>query len=249
MNRLKRYTPSPSMIVAVVALFVALGGAAYAGVMLSNNTVRSSTIVNGQVKTADLASLAVTNAKLNNNAVNAVKVRNGSLTGLDVADGSVGAADLGAGSVTPAKISGVPTVRAFHNANQSIPGNAAFTTVLLNSERFDTASMHRTDVDTSRLTIATPGIYLLTANVTWESNGTGAREVNIRKNGTALIARVVQPGDAAANTTDQSATTVAKLAAGDFVEVVVRQNSGAALNILAAPEFSPEFSATWIAPA
>lgn len=150
--------------------------------------------------------------------------------------------------MTPAKISGVPTVRAFHNANQSIPGNAAFTTVLLNSERFDTASMHRTDIDTSRLAIATSGIYLLTANVTWAINGTGAREVNIRKNGTTLIARVVQPGDAA-NSTDQAPTTVVQLAAGDFVEVVVRQNSGAAVNILAAPEFSPEFSATWIAPA
>jgi hypothetical protein len=31
MNLLKRHTPSPAMIVALIALFVALSGAAYAG--------------------------------------------------------------------------------------------------------------------------------------------------------------------------------------------------------------------------
>lgn len=82
--KLIRHTPSPSMIVALVALFVALGGAAYAGVTLSNNTVRSATIVNGQVKTVDLANSAVTNAKLKNNAVNSAKVKDGSLQATDL---------------------------------------------------------------------------------------------------------------------------------------------------------------------
>lgn len=83
MNLLKRHTPSPAMIVALVALFVALGGAAYAGVTLSNNSVKSATIKNGEVKTADLANSAVTNAKLKNNAVNAAKVKNGTLEAAD----------------------------------------------------------------------------------------------------------------------------------------------------------------------
>jgi hypothetical protein len=249
MSRLRRLIPSPAMIVALVALFVALGGAAYAGVTLSNNTVRSATIVNGQVKTADLANLAVTNAKIKNNAVNAAKVKNSSLTGSDVLDGSLGAPDLAAGAVTPAKIAGIPSARAFHNANQSVPGNATFTSIALNSERFDTASLHRTDIDTSRLTVSSAGVYVLNANVTWEQNATGARELNIRKNGTTIVARVVQAGTAGGNTTDQSVTTLAQLAAGDFVEVVVRQNSAVALNVLAAPDFSPEFAASWIAPA
>ena len=84
MNRLTRHTPSPAMIVALIALFVALGGAAYAGVTLSNNSVRSTTIVNGQVKTVDLANSAVTNAKLKNNAVNSAKVKDGSLNAVDL---------------------------------------------------------------------------------------------------------------------------------------------------------------------
>lgn len=63
------------MLVAGIALFVALGGGAYAAVTsLPNNSVRSNHIVNGQVKNADLA----------NSAVNSAKVKNGSLEAVDL---------------------------------------------------------------------------------------------------------------------------------------------------------------------
>jgi hypothetical protein len=219
------------MIVAMIALFVALGGAAYAGVTLSNNTVRSNHIKNGEVKLADLGNLSVSNAKLRNNSVSSAKIRNGEVAPEDLR--------------TDARLPTRPTANVFHSANQSVPGNAAFTSIAFNSERFDASGMHRTDIDTGRVTIATPGVYLLSANITWAANGTGAREVNIRKNGTTILSRVVQPGDPV-NTTDQVATTTALLAAGDFVEVVVRQNSGVGLNVLTAPDFSPQLSASWL---
>jgi len=38
------------------------------------------------------------------------------------------------------------------------------------------------------------------------------------------------------------------LAAGDYVEVTLRQNSGGAISLFAAPAFSPEFSMVWIGP-
>ena len=47
---------------AFVALFVALGGASYAG-GLGKNVVKSKTIVNGQVKSGDLADGGVTRAE------------------------------------------------------------------------------------------------------------------------------------------------------------------------------------------
>jgi hypothetical protein len=109
--------------------------------------------------------------------------------------------------------------------------------------------MHRTDVDTSRLTVTTPGIYLVTGNVTWLNNTSGARELNIRKNGTTIIARVVQPADPTINTTDQVVTTLVQLAAGDFVELVARHNAGVGLTIASGAEFTPEFSAAWVATA
>lgn len=51
----RRRLPTPSMIVSLLALFVALGGSSYAAVTLKANSVTSSTIRNGAVRYADLA--------------------------------------------------------------------------------------------------------------------------------------------------------------------------------------------------
>ena len=64
--------PSPAMIVALIALFAALTGSAYAA--LGKNTVGSK----------QLKSKAVTTGKIANNAITGVKVANGSLTGEDI---------------------------------------------------------------------------------------------------------------------------------------------------------------------
>lgn len=58
------WRPAHATVVAYVALFVAMGGTAYAGVTLSKNSVRSKHIKNGQVKGVDLASNAVSSAKV-----------------------------------------------------------------------------------------------------------------------------------------------------------------------------------------
>ena len=50
--------PSPAMLVALIALFVAMGGSALA-VTAAKNSVKSKSIKNGQVKTKDLANAAV----------------------------------------------------------------------------------------------------------------------------------------------------------------------------------------------
>jgi hypothetical protein len=69
---MKLSRPSPAMIVALIALFAALTGSAYAA--LGKNTVG----------TKQLKQKAVTTGKLANNAVNGAKVANGSLTGEDI---------------------------------------------------------------------------------------------------------------------------------------------------------------------
>lgn len=52
---MKPKIPSPAMIVALVALFVALGGSSYAAVALKANSVASKQIKNGSIQAADLA--------------------------------------------------------------------------------------------------------------------------------------------------------------------------------------------------
>lgn len=103
--------PSPAMFVAVLALFVALGGGAYAA--LSKNTVGSKQLRPGAVKARDLA----------RNAVDTTKVRDGSLLKSDFAPGQLLQGPEGAqgatgpegprGATGPQGPSGVVATRSF----------------------------------------------------------------------------------------------------------------------------------------
>jgi len=57
------------MAVALLALFVALGGTSYSAITLSKNSVRSKHIVNGQVKRPDIARSAVTSRKVKDSSL------------------------------------------------------------------------------------------------------------------------------------------------------------------------------------
>jgi hypothetical protein len=85
--------PSPSMIVALLALFIALAGGAYA-LVVPKNSVKSKQIKNGQVKRTDLGA----------NAVDATKVADGSLNGAEIADGSLNGAEIADSGLTGAEI-------------------------------------------------------------------------------------------------------------------------------------------------
>jgi len=66
MKNLIKRLPSPALVIALVALFVALGGSAYA---LSRNSVKSKNIKNGAVTTKKIKNKAVTAGKLAPGAV------------------------------------------------------------------------------------------------------------------------------------------------------------------------------------
>ncbi|XAY03447.1 hypothetical protein DSM112329_00262 [Paraconexibacter sp. AEG42_29] len=67
------------MVVALLALFVALGGSSYAAAQLAKNSVGSATIKNGQVKSVDLASSSVTSAKVKDRSLLAKDFKAGQL--------------------------------------------------------------------------------------------------------------------------------------------------------------------------
>jgi hypothetical protein len=69
--------PSPSMAVALLALFVALGGSSYAALKVSgkqivNNSVRSKDLRNNDVRSADVRNNALTGADINEARVGTV---------------------------------------------------------------------------------------------------------------------------------------------------------------------------------
>jgi hypothetical protein len=85
MGRLLRHRPSSSMIVAVTALCVALGGSAYAAWKLPANSVGTKQLKNS----------AVTGPKLRNSAVTSGKVKDGSLLAKDFKRGQLPAGATG----------------------------------------------------------------------------------------------------------------------------------------------------------
>jgi hypothetical protein len=81
--------------IALVALFVALGGVAYAGSLAPNNSVDSSAIVNGQVKSKDARDNGIKGKDVQNNGIEGKDVKNGSLALADLGPTVSGSFNLG----------------------------------------------------------------------------------------------------------------------------------------------------------
>ncbi len=102
MRRLLRQRPSPAMIVALLALFVALGGSSYAAIKIgagnlkrgavgsraiANNSIRSTDVRNGTLRGTDVKNDSLTNADIDNRDLQAKSAASASnadkLDGLD----------------------------------------------------------------------------------------------------------------------------------------------------------------------
>ncbi len=135
--------------------------------------------------------------------------------------------------------------RAYHNAAQSI-NDATWTALAFNSERFDNDGIHDPATNNSRLTCVTAGVYLIVGMVQFASNNTGFRGVGIRRGGTQYIA--VQTQTATQNNVHQfSISAIYDMAATNYVELMVYQNSGGSLNVDTVDAVSAEFGMVRIA--
>lgn len=141
---------------------------------------------------------------------------------------------------------GKPHARVYNTATQTLT-TATNTVVTFDSERYDVGSCHSTSSNTSRLTVPSGegGVYTIGASIGFAANATGERIVDILLNGTTIIARIRHPAGAASQI-DMTITTEYTLAAGDYVEVQLYQNSGGNLNTVAGGDYSPEFWWRWV---
>jgi hypothetical protein len=96
--------PTPSLVVAAVALSLAMGGVGYAAGSLPKNSVGSKQLKAGAVKGVDLKAGAVTGDKVADQSLTGTDLAAGSVTGAKVADQSLTGTDLAAGSVTGAQV-------------------------------------------------------------------------------------------------------------------------------------------------
>jgi len=76
MPKIRAKRPSPSLVISILALFVALGGSAYAA---------------SKVGTKNIKNNAITAAKIKKNAITTVKIKNEAVTGAKIKEASLGA--------------------------------------------------------------------------------------------------------------------------------------------------------------
>lgn len=134
--------------------------------------------------------------------------------------------------------------RVRRTTTQSIP-NASSTAVTFDAERFDPNGFHDNVTNNSRLTVPTGlgGVYLITFSGQWGLSATGRRQFELKVNGVTTIALDTDVSTADANVPNRATlATVYQLVPTDYVEVYAYQDSGGALDLNAAGNFSPEFS-------
>jgi hypothetical protein len=121
-------------------------------------------------------------------------------------------------------------VRVTKSGAQSI-NNSTTTAITWDTETYDTDTLHSTVSNTSRLTASVTGKWLVTTSVGFAASATGSRIVTIRKNGTTDYAQAASPNAGGSDGVQVTVSDIVDLAASDYVEINVTQNSGGALNV------------------
>lgn len=121
-------------------------------------------------------------------------------------------------------------------------GNASWTVLTFNTERFDTDGIHSTSTNSGRLTCVTPGTYLITGHLVFAANATGVRGAALRLDGSTFLAVDTRINLGSSLGNNLSIATIYQLAANQYVELCAYQNSGGNLNVTANAAYSPEFA-------
>jgi hypothetical protein len=135
----------------------------------------------------------------------------------------------------------------YANVYQTAPTSLASgtsTAVAFDTELEDDTAMHSTTSNNSRITIATAGLYLVTAQVTFDTaSSTGSRSVFIRRSGSNVA---TSGGAASSGTHTESCTAPVRLTAGQYLQLFAYQDSGSAMDARSGSA-STFLSARWIA--
>jgi hypothetical protein len=82
---LRRLIPSPSMVVALAALFVALSGSAYAALVITGHNIKNGTVTGADIKNNSLAS-----KDIKHNSIGGVAIKESALGTVPVANAAEG---------------------------------------------------------------------------------------------------------------------------------------------------------------
>lgn len=125
----------------------------------------------------------------------------------------------------------VPSCLVNMAAAQSIP-NGVITTFNFDTEVFDTDNMHSTTVNNNRITFNKTGTYIVGGRAIWAASAVNVqRYIEIRTNGTTVWDSVDVPPIGGGGQSQHDITTLLSVNAGDYFELRVYQDSGAAMNV------------------
>jgi hypothetical protein len=148
---------------------------------------------------------------------------------------------------------GRPAVMATSVLDTSLT-TATWTNMLFASEEYDTGTLHSTVTDTGRLTITDAGLYQVTASVNMDYYTTAAKSCGLmlRKNagasptgGTLIDYSMSMLSTNAFFVSAPELNTHLRLAAADYLELFVMQDSGGAL-VLKGSVLAHRFGALWL---
>lgn len=125
----------------------------------------------------------------------------------------------------------LPGARVYGNANQSIPDNTN-TALIFTTADYDQAEFWDAGAPT-RFTISIPGVYNIQGSVSFAANGAGTRGISVRLNNLTYLAWSLIPSTSTTVQFQFQISTNYQLVVGDYVEIVVWQNSTGALNSVA----------------
>lgn len=229
-------------VVAYLALFVALGGTAWAGSQIrskdiKNGSVKSKDIKDdglkgkdlrdGTVKGKDLAAGTIGTEQIVDESLRSKDIENGTLSGSDVADDGLGGGQIDESSlVMPASPETAPVGRSQSNDEAQLFTDSTFTVVELPDAEF--ANGVSFSAGTDKLTIDEPGLYLVEGEMGWGATvAAGARSLQLRRNN-ASVSHDERPGGD--GTVRSRISTVLPLDAGDTIHLVARQESGGTIS-------------------
>jgi hypothetical protein len=113
-----------------------------------------------------------------------------------------------------------------NSSGSQVIANNTWTAINWATEDFDTDAYHSTSSNTSRITVPAgkAGKYQINAFLVFDPNTTGVRYIGIYKNGTLYKTTSVKAND---QYPTLQISVIADLAVDDYIQVYVRQDSGA----------------------
>jgi hypothetical protein len=179
MRRLIGRRPSPSLVISLVALFVALGGTSYAALVITGKNIK-----NGSITGKDIKNSTLTGKKVKNRSLTGSDVKNGTLTGKQIAESKLGkvpsaakadSATTAATATNATQLGGQPATAFAKSRWVLVQGTAAGATVLAQSGGFGGVTRSAAgvyNVDSGSSVVRQP--LTVTLNAATEGYGTAA---------------------------------------------------------------------------